>query len=164
MKKILLTLLLAGVISLASAQTRVGGFLGYGSDIENLCIGGLGEFFINEKMAISPNLTLFFPKNVGFGKITWWELNANFNYYFIPEGTVSLYGIAGLNFATVKYKYNDAFFNGSSVSNTELGLNLGIGTNFEISNENILPFGELRAVIGDADQVVITFGAKFKLR
>jgi len=49
------------------------------------------------------------------------------------------------------------------VSGTELGLNLGLGANFHISNEKILPFAELKYVISDFDQLVIFAGVKVNI-
>lgn len=156
MKKILLTLLLAGVISLtASAQTRVGGLLGFGSEIESLALGGLAEFMINDNMGISPQLVYFFGKN----DVSMWEINGNFNYYFMQD-EVDLYGLAGLNFATVKYDFDIPGFDDS---NSEIGINLGLGANFNVANEGILPFAELKYVISDFDQLCIFAGVKFNL-
>ena len=163
MKKILLTLVLAGVISLTtSAQTRVGGLLGFGSEIESLAIGGLAEFMIKENMGISPQLVFFFGKNQNEVKTSMWEINANFNYYFMQD-EVDLYGLAGLNLATWKTKTDFMFFDNYSVSGTELGLNLGLGANFHTNNDQLLPFAELKYVIGDFDQLCIFAGVKFNL-
>lgn len=163
MKKILLTALLAGVISLtASAQTRVGGLLGFGSEIESLALGGLAEFMINDNMGISPQLVFFFGKEDGGVKQSLWEINGNFNYYFMQE-EVDLYGLAGLNFATYKVKYDIPGFGSNSASDSEIGLNLGLGANFHVSNESILPFAELKYVISDFDQLCIFAGVKFNL-
>jgi len=165
MKKILLTTLLAGVISLtATAQTpiRVGGLLGFGSEIESLALGGVAEFMIKENMGISPQLVFFFGKDQGEFKTSLWELNANFNYYFMQE-EVDLYGIGGINIASWKTKTDFNFFDNYEVSGTELGLNLGLGANFHVSNEKILPFAELKYVISDFDQLCIFAGVKFSL-
>lgn len=164
MKKILLTVLLAGVISLAAnAQTRVGGLLGFGSEIESLAIGGLAEFMINEKMGISPQLVFFFGKSEDGYKSSLWEINGNFNYYFMQD-KVDLYGLAGLNIATAKSKYDIPGFGSESTSDTELGINLGLGANFPVSNESILPFAEIKYVVGDFDQLCIFGGVKFNLK
>ncbi|HEX5171566.1 MAG TPA: outer membrane beta-barrel protein [Cyclobacteriaceae bacterium] len=168
MKKALFTLLLAGFICFtasAQTQTRVGGLLGFGTDSDygNVGIGGIAEFLLNEKMAISPSLVFFFPKDESGVKFSLWELNANFNYYFLDESSVSLYGLAGLIFqgAKVKYEYlGDSY----SDSDTNVGLNLGIGSNFHVSNDKILPFAELKYVITDADQLEIFAGVKFNLK
>lgn len=165
MKKILLTLVLAGVISLtANAQTRVGGLLGFGSEIESLAIGGLAEFMIKDNMGISPQLVFFFGKDEGGVKQSLWEINGNFNYYFMQE-EVDLYGLAGLNLANWKVKVDDFGFGIGeySTTGTELGLNLGLGANFHVSNDKILPFGELKYVISDFDQLCIFAGVKFNL-
>ena len=142
MKKVLFTALLATVVSLtASAQTRIGGLLGFGSEIESLALGAVGEFMIKDNMGISPQLVFFFGKKEGDVKTSMWEINGNFNYYFLQE-SVDLYGILGLNVASVKVKYDGPStpgFNFSS-SDTEIGLNLGLGANFPFSNDSILPF------------------------
>jgi outer membrane protein X len=163
MKKVLFTALLATVVSLtASAQTRVGGLLGFGSEIESLALGGVAEFMIKDNMGISPQLVFFFGKDDGGVKQSLWEINGNFNYYFLQD-QVDLYGILGLNFATYKVKYDIPGFGNESVSDSEIGLNLGIGSNFPVSNEKILPFAELKYVISDFDQLCIFAGVKFNL-
>lgn len=163
MKKILLTVMLAGVISLAAnAQTRVGGLLGYGSEIESAALGGVAEFMINDNMGISPQLVFFFGKKEGGLKQSLWEINGNFNYYFMQE-EVDLYGLAGLNFANYKIKYDVPGFGSGSTTDSEIGLNLGLGANFHVSNDKILPFAELKYVISDFDQLCIFAGVKFNL-
>lgn len=163
MKKVLFTALLATAVSLtASAQTRVGGLLGFGSEIESLALGGVAEFMIKDNMGISPQLVFFFGKDEGNVKQSLWEINGNFNYYFLQD-QVDLYGILGLNFANYKVKYDIPGFGSESVTDSEIGLNLGIGSNFTVSNENILPFAELKYVISDFDQLCIFAGVKFNL-
>ena len=44
----------------------------------------------------------------------------------------------------------------------EVGLNLGAGANFNIG-KNWEPFVEAKFVLGDADQLGLFFGGKFKL-
>lgn len=149
--------MLAGIISLAAnAQTRVGGMLGFGSEIETLGIGALGEFMIKENMGISPQIFFFFGKD----DVSMWEINGNFNYYFMQE-EVDLYGLAGLNIASIKVDYDSPFID--DASDTEIGINLGLGANFHVSNENILPFAELKYAISDFDQLAIFAGVKFTL-
>jgi hypothetical protein len=67
------------------------------------------------------------------------------------------YGMGGLNFAHAGYD------NGTySDSNTEVGLNLGIGSNFQFG-KNFVPFAEFRFTIGEYDQFALGLGVKFKL-
>lgn len=168
MKKVLLTTLLAAVISMtATAQTpiRIGGLLGFGSEIESLALGGVAEFMIKENMGISPQLVFFFGKKQNDVKTSMWEVNGNFNYYFMQE-EVDLYGLAGINIANWKVKVDVSGFPGFddySSTGTELGLNLGLGANFKVSNDKILPFAEIKYVISDFDQLCIFGGVKVNI-
>jgi outer membrane protein X len=112
-------------------------------------------------VGISPNLLFYFPKKNGPYKTSFWELNGNVNYYFLNDQPVSVYGLAGLNITNVKVKY-DAFGSDYSNSDSEFGLNLGLGANFHVGN--ILPFAELKYTISDFDQLVFMMGVKFPLR
>ena len=162
MKKVFLLAVISLVFSVAShAQIRIGGFLGFGSEVEQAGLGINGEFIISEKVGISPNLLFYFPKKNGPYKTSFWELNGNVNYYFLNDQPVSVYGLAGLNITNVKVKY-DAFGSDYSNSDSEFGLNLGLGANFHVGN--ILPFAELKYTISDFDQLVFMMGVKFPLR
>ena len=134
-----------------SAQ-KIGVFLGYGTEVEELGIGVNGEFGINDKVSITPSFIYWFPED----PISWWELNANVNYYFSTAGTANFYGLAGLNL--FGYNYDIEGVDGG----TEVGLNIGAGANFDIG-KNWEPFAELKFVLGDADQLGLFFGGKFKI-
>lgn len=136
-----------------SSAQKIGVMLGYGTEVEELGIGINGEFNINDKVSISPSFVYWFPED----PISWWEFNANVNYYFTKAGAADFYGLAGINLFSAKVDYN-----GENDSNSEVGLNLGAGANFNIG-KNWEPFTELKFVIGDFDQLGIFFGAKFKL-
>jgi outer membrane immunogenic protein len=152
MKKQLFLIAMVGFLfaaGSASAQ-KIGVFLGYGTEVEELGIGVNGEFNINSKVSIAPSFIYWFPED----PISWWEFNANVNYYFTTAGSADFYGLAGINL----FGYNVDGADGES----EVGLNLGAGANFNIG-KNWEPFTELKFVIGDADQLGLFFGAKFKL-
>ncbi len=158
MRKLLLTLSFVTMIAMASqAQTRLGAGFGWGSEIEELGLGINGEFFVNEKISLNPGFIFFFVDDGPFDKQDFWTFNANMNYYFAQEGSVEFYGIGGLNLSTYSVEWND-----DDDSNTELGINLGIGTNFVVGG-SVLPYAELKYVIGDYDQLVLFFGVKFNL-
>jgi outer membrane immunogenic protein len=160
-KGVLLTLVSLTFCAASYAQVRIGGFLGYGSEIEQLAIGANAEFFLNEKMAIAPSIAFYLPQEDGPVKTNLWELNGNFHYYFVSEDMISVYGLGGLNFTTVHVKF-DGFGADFDDSQTEIGLNLGGGINFKVTDK-IIPFGELKYAISDFDQVAIFFGVKFQL-
>jgi len=143
----------------ASAQEiRVGGFLGYASsDIEQACLGLTGEFMIKENMSISPDLILYFPKTQNGVKYSWFEINGNFNYYFVQESKFNLYGQAGLNYTHLKVKTD-----GGSGTNGELGLNIGFGFDFPV-NEKLTPFALMKYTISDYDKALFGAGVKFRV-
>jgi len=159
MKK-LLFLVFSVVLCLFAAQSvsaqKIGGFLAYGSQIESLGIGVNGEFDLSQKLTLSPSFVFFFPKN----NFTWVDLNGNVNYYFLKEG-VDFYGLVGLNLAILSYNGNDQFIQNNT--NSELGINLGIGTNFDVG-QNFKPFVEMKYVLSDADQFAVFFGLKFNVK
>jgi outer membrane protein X len=160
-KGVLLTLVSLTFCAASYAQVRIGGFLGYGSEVEQLAIGANAEFFLNEKMAIAPSIAFYLPEESGPYKLSVWELNGNFHYYFVSEDMISVYGLGGLNFTSVHLNYDGPGFGGDN-SETEIGLNLGGGINFKVTDK-IIPFGELKYAISDFDQVAIFFGVKFQL-
>jgi outer membrane immunogenic protein len=142
--------------AVAQIETRVGPMLAFASgDIDETGIGVVAEFGIAQKWSLAPQFILYFPGN----NVDFFELNANAHYYFFNQDVFELYGLGGLNFARVSF---DNPFNDNRQSNTELGLNLGIGTNFQIG-KTFVPFAELRFTIGDYDQFVLGAGVKFNI-
>lgn len=161
MRKVGLTLIFAVVALFATdsvfaqgAKNRLGVFLAADfGDVDEVAIGGLGEFKVANKFTLSPQLLLYFPDN----DYNFFEVNFNGNYYFFSQEVVSFYGLGGLNLA--RFSYDGP---GGDYNDTELGLNLGAGINFEIGK--VVPFSELRFTIGDYDQLVLSGGLKFNLR
>ncbi len=156
MKKQILLLIAVGCLSFTSySQSKIGGNLVYGTEIEELGIGIVGEFFLKNDLSLAPGFNYYFADD----PISFWELNANINYYFSESSSVSVYGLAGLNLARISI--DNGF--GEDRSDSELGVNIGIGANFDI-NSSVEPFTEFRYVIGDFDQAVFAFGLKFPLK
>jgi len=151
------------ITSYSQSDTKVGGFLAYGTEIENLGIGVNAEFPIMDKLTISPAFIYYFPKEESGFKMNWIEFNANANYYFLEGDSVDVYGVAGLNYSSVKVEYDGDFgFGDYSASDGRFGLNLGGGANFNIGS-SIIPFAELKYVIIDEGQLVIAGGVKFNI-
>ena len=147
-------------------ETRIGAMLAYGTEIENIGIGANAEFGIMDKLSISPSFIYYLPKEEGPIKVTWFEFNANANYYFIQDEKLDVYGLGGLNYTNVNVKFDTNAFGGfggnASGSDGRIGLNLGGGANLN-SGGNISPFAELKYVIIDGGQLVIAAGVKFKI-
>jgi hypothetical protein len=89
---------------------------------------------------------VFFPDDVD-----WLEFNGNLFYHFHTPGSPGVlpYVGGGLNLTRISG-------NGST---TEAGLNLGGGVRFP--RPGVTPFLEARAVISDADQLVLSLGLLF---
>jgi outer membrane immunogenic protein len=163
MKKVIfvtaLLLFTAAAFNSAYAQkinNRVGPMLAFASgDVDETGLGVVAEFGVAPKMSVAPQLIFYFPGD----NQSFFELNANLNYYFFAQDVFELYGLGGLNFAHAGY--NDPNGN-NDYSNNELGLNLGIGSNFQIG-KTFVPFAELRFTLGDYDQFVLGLGVKFNL-
>lgn len=138
----------------AQISNRVGPMLSLASgDVDETGIGIVAEFGVAQKIAIAPQFILYFPGN----DQSFFELNLNGNYYFFNQDVFELYGLGGLNFA--RYAYDGP---AGEFSNSELGLNLGIGTNFQVG-KSFVPFAELRFTIGEYDQLALGLGVKFNL-
>jgi len=110
-----------------------------------------------EEISGAADVIFFFPEN-----IDWFEFNANGHYKFLAEEGMSVYGLAGLNYVSISVDIPS--FNGSgggSVSNSEIGLNLGGGAEFDVDFANI--YGELKYVLSNADQLVLSAGLRFPI-
>ena len=136
-------------------ETRIGGMLAYGTEIENIGIGANAEFGIIENLSISPSFIYYFSKENGPIKVNWWEINGNANYYLVQDPGFQVYGLAGLNYTNVKVKYDgpsgSPYGDDFSGSDGRFGLNLGAGANLDLGS-NITPFAELKYVIIDNGQ------------
>jgi hypothetical protein len=162
MKKLIAILCVALTTSFMSTEVfaqisnRVGPMLAFASgDIDETGIGVAAEFGVAQKVSIAPQLILYFPGN----DTNLLEINFNANYYFFNEDMFEFYGLGGINFARFSYEVPGR---NERDANTELGINLGVGTNFEVTKK-VIPFAELRLTIGDFDQVVLGLGVKFKI-
>lgn len=171
MKKFFMIILFASTVIFASeesnAQTTVGGGIAYGTDIESLGIHANGQFFINDRLAITPSILYYFPKEIVEGfNYKWFEINGNASYYFITDENINVYGLAGLNVAIISFPFINVtnIFGGgdTSSSTTKVGLNIGVGADFDIGS-NITPFGQLRYNISSFDQLAIEAGVRFPL-
>lgn len=159
MKKLLWTAALAvalPAVASAATITSVGPRIGLSIDPDQLVIGGqINTNEIARNITLNPNLEL------GFGDdVTVIAANLDGQYHFLVQGSdwrpyVGL-GL-GLNFVSVDLPppYRDA-------SDTEVGLNVALGSNIPTGGGNPL-FGELRFMLGDSSLpgMKIMFGVNF---
>lgn len=162
MKKFILLVLLLIAGSTCYAQKYIGGGIAFGSEIETLGLGITGEYFVTEEISIAPSLIYFLPRDLGGDlKYRQTDININGNYHFDTDTGLDLYAQAGLNFAIVSLPFINPF-TGERVKNsdTEVGLNIGGGFNYQWQ-DNLMPFVEARYTISGFDQLVLMGGIKF---
>lgn len=145
-----------------AGDISLGGGLAYGTEIESIGIQAGGVYRINEEFRGALDLIYYFP-NDSFGyDFTWFEINANGHYLFLNEEDMLVYGLAGLNIATLKFDYPDnQFFGGGSVSDSEIGLNIGAGIEYDLDFAFL--YGELKYALSSADQLVLSAGLRFPI-
>ena len=137
----------------AEAQVRLGPQISFGGDTDF----GIGARIVANVQSlrhwdfIGTFDVFFIDDNPNFDR-NYWEANGNLAYNFgIPEvPSLSPYVGGGLNIAHMSRADSD---------DTDLGLNLFVGTQFQ--GASITPFAEFRIVAEGAEQVVITGGFLF---
>jgi outer membrane protein X len=157
MKKIALLaaiIALFGVKSYGQVDILVGGGLAYGSEIKNLGLDLRGDFRFDRGWVISPNLNFFFPKENNNVRTSWTAFNADV-HYLLPVGSgFHFYPFGGLNFSSISNKVKNTDV---KHSHSEIGLNIGMGLNANFGS-NVDGFVDMKYVVSDFDQAVITFG------
>lgn len=140
-----------------SQEFRAGGGLAYGSQINNIGFDFRGDIKFNPQWAFTPNFNIFLNRKDGLSTNKWNAFNFDGHYFFEIDQTWTVYPLLGLNVASVTEKINDISF-----SHTKVGANIGFGSEYNFG-EHILGFGELKYVISNADQLVITIGMLYTI-
>jgi len=149
--------------NIATAQISVGGGLAFGTEVEELGIQAGGVYTINEDFRAGADFIYYLTgDDSDFGaNFTWWEFNANGHYLFLSEEDMIVYALGGLNFASFSYDFNFEGFGGGSVSETEIGLNVGAGIEYGLGFADL--YGELKYALSSADQLVLSAGLRFPI-
>lgn len=154
-------LLLALLPARARAQTVVGPFLGYHTDLDL----GVGAFVgipvpsLDENLAIKPDFGYFFPGGADISGVdfSYWEVNVDGIYQFpVDNESIAPFAMAGINVGHWSFDEDvtglDLGFGG-----TEVGLNLGGGVTF-LEMGTILPSVGAKLELNGGDGLVL-FGA-----
>lgn len=149
MKKVIFMMmamaLFCGTQAKAQANSKggkllVGGGLGFATEINTLSIFANGVYKIADQWEGSLQASYFFPKDTQGGDLTWLGLDLDGHYVFYTKQKFDVYGLTGLQIMHVTYS------NSSSDSSTDLGLNLGAGGRYQLTN-NLYGLGELKYTI-----------------
>lgn len=136
--------------------TKLGVGILYGSEVETAGIQANATFRVSPRVAIAPDISIFFPDDEDTPVFidNWWTANLNGHFMLDVDPDYHIYGLGGLNVTTIG-------FEGSDESESELGLNLGLGGEYHLNGFSL--FSELKYVVSDLDQVVFGVGARFPL-
>lgn len=133
----------------------VGAGVVYGFDIEEIGIQGNGYYTLNENMRVGADF-IYWLHDSDFGDFTSWELNGNFHYLFYNENDLVLYGLGSLG-----YHYVSFSFMGASVSDSEIGLGLGAGVEYNLGSLKL--FAEPRIFLSGLDQFAFAAGLRLPI-
>lgn len=153
-----LLFVLFATAQLANAQIQIGGGLIYGTELEEVGVQVNGTLNTPGPIRLAADIGIFLLDDVGNSERGFWEINFNGHYMLPGIPKANVYGIAGINISTATLK-NDTFNIDSSDS--EFGLNLGGGAEVPLGFAKL--FGELRVVLGEADQAVLSGGLRFPI-
>lgn len=168
MKKLLTTSLLALIAcftfqteALAQHDVKFGVGVAYDDAAETAGIQANATFRVSQKFGIAPSATFYFTdEDEGPYFDSYLALNLDGHYMLVTDPEYHIYALGGLNVTT--YDRNDEFFdNGPDDSETELGLNLGLGGEYHLDNFSL--FSDLKYVFGGFDRVVLAVGVRFPI-
>lgn len=144
-----------------SSKLRAGVGLIYATEIDNVGLTLNGTYKLTSFWEGSVAFTHVFKNNYS----TWNILDLDAHYIFYDnESKLNVYGLAGLGLTFWKVKTDAIIVPGYSipeqtVSGTEVGLNVGVGMNYKISDRlNLAP--EIRYTIMDGSY--LRFGASLQ--
>lgn len=166
MKKILfLAIFIAAAFNLSAqtGATSLVGHIGYQTEYERFAISGQGRYNIANAWRIAPDVTFFFPKD----KVTGLDINLNLHYVFNIGGGFTFYPLAGFGMQNNFYgkreitSVNNEVVTVDSKTKTDLGINLGAGVSYNISERSFLN-AEGKFMFGDRDNAVFLIGYGYR--
>ena len=143
-------------------EISIGGNITYGFDAKKLGIGPKFQYRIDENWRGEASLNYFFKKD----DVTAWDANANIHYLIPLPHEFTLYPLGGLTYYHVSTEVEaivDEHHTTISSSDGKLGLNLGCGIEYPIT-EKFKATGEMKyQYINKSDQPVISIGLTWRL-
>ena len=151
MKKLMILIsMMFFIMGSAFAQKGIQAFgvnLGYGSEIESASIGVKYQYNITNNIRLEPSANYFFEKR----GVDMFDFNANAHYLIPTENNIRLYPLAGLTFTRWDF---------GKVAN-RLGLNIGGGAEFDVSDNLFVNFELKYQIIKDLDQAIFNVGLTY---
>lgn len=148
--------------------TGIGGFGGFDND---LGIRADGYYAFTPEIRAGGDFTFYFPdsQSESFGNETWetkltvWELNLNGHYIFLDEDGLIVYALGGINITGISISQSGStqFGDfGGDTSDSEFGLNLGGGLEYNLDFADLFAEAKLGNLGGNANQFVLGAGLR----
>lgn len=158
---LLLTVLLSANIfaqGFDSSKLRAGAGLVYATDINSLGLAFNGVYSFTPQWEGAVGFTHIFEKDY----VSYNVLDFDAHYVFYENGAgMNVYGLGGLSFNFWKITWPDDYGFGGSTSGSDVGLNLGVGMNYALSDVlNLAP--EFRVTMADGSYVRLGATLQYK--
>lgn len=183
--KLFFAMAIITIVALSTNQLKaqdseflVGGGVAYATEINSVAIFAKGIYQINDKWEGALGVNYFFPKGEGDFEIKWIGFDLDAHYIFSVKDNYNLYGIAGVNIMRVTipgfdypsygdtpvddYPSYEETVSSNSISSTDTGLNLGVGSRYQLS-DSLIGLGEAKYALNAGGYLQISVGVLFNL-
>ena len=167
--KLFFAMAIITIVALSTNQLKaqdseflVGGGVSYATEINSAAIFAKGIYQINDKWEGALGVNYFFPKGEGDFEIKWIGFDLDAHYIFSVKDNYNLYGLAGVNIMRVTIPGFDYAVSSSSISSTDTGLNLGVGSRYQLS-DSLIGLGEAKYALNAGGYLQISVGVLFNL-
>ena len=155
MKKVFLAMSIALISMSAMAQQSKGDMaagvkLLYGTEIENVGLGGRLQYMLTDNLRGEGSFDYFFEKN----DLNMWNINANVHYLCPVAESTTIYPVFGLGLCNI---YSDMVHN-----SVKLCLNLGAGIQQDVAKDLALDLEAKYQIINHHNQFVASIGCIYK--
>ncbi|MBI9034725.1 MAG: outer membrane beta-barrel protein [Bacteroidales bacterium] len=143
----------------AQSKIKVGGSLGYSTQIGSVGIGLDGVYNINDKIDAAADFTYYIENDY----VSWITIDANGHYLLMEKDKTNVYGLGGLGLiiGTVNIPELEMFGYGSS-SYSRICLNLGGGATHSLTDKLSL-MGEAKLAITNGSYLNLRVGVLYSL-
>lgn len=137
---------------------------GTGDSFSNIGLGVKFQWNVIDRLRLEPSFNYFFEKDM----IGMWDFSANVHYQIPLGGMVDIYPLAGLGIMGVSVDVPSfdlggyGTVDGGSASDSEFGLNLGVGADFKLSDIWGISVEAKYKIGGEWSRLIIAAGVTYK--
>ncbi len=128
--------------------------IGTGDDYTNYGLGVKFQWNFADKVRLEPSFTYFFEND----DLRMWDLSLNVHYQFVLSEGINIYPLAGFTIVGAKVDIAGV----GSNSESEFGINLGVGADFDISKKISLNIEMPYKIVNDFNRFVPSVGIAYK--